>query len=74
MKESYRKKMDSALNYMQGINISEEIQDRARKWFLYNWEQSKTIGESGVGSKKGGRERERERGRGRVSSTSQHPC
>ncbi|XP_076470113.1 uncharacterized protein LOC143300380 isoform X2 [Babylonia areolata] len=45
VKDNYRKKMDSALHYMQSINISTTIQDRARKWFLYNWDQSKTIDE-----------------------------
>ncbi|PVD21328.1 hypothetical protein C0Q70_19501 [Pomacea canaliculata] len=45
VKDNYRKKMDAAMWYMQSINISHGIQDRVRKWFLYNWEQSKTIDE-----------------------------
>ncbi|KAK7474999.1 hypothetical protein BaRGS_00033746, partial [Batillaria attramentaria] len=45
VKDSYRKKMDAALSYMQSINIPNDIRDRARRWFLYNWEQSKTIDE-----------------------------
>lgn len=45
VQDSYRKKMDAALSYMQSINIDRDIMDRARRWFLYNWEQSKTIDE-----------------------------
>ncbi|KAL8590244.1 hypothetical protein ACOMHN_006361 [Nucella lapillus] len=45
VKTSYRKKMDDVLHYMQTIQISDYTQDRTRQWFLYNWEQSKTIDE-----------------------------
>ena len=46
VKENYHKKMNSVLHYMQSANISEDIQERAKKWFIYNWEQSKTFGMS----------------------------
>ncbi|XP_076449490.1 uncharacterized protein LOC143285924 [Babylonia areolata] len=45
VKTSYRKRMDDVLHYMQSIQISDYTQDRTRQWFLYNWEQSKTIDE-----------------------------
>ncbi|GFO46757.1 cyclic nucleotide-gated cation channel beta-1 [Plakobranchus ocellatus] len=45
VKDNYRKKMDSCLWYMQSINLPEEMKDKVREWFLYNWEQQKTIDE-----------------------------
>lgn len=45
VKDNYRKKMDSCLWYMQSINLPKEMKDRVRMWFLYNWEQQKTIGQ-----------------------------
>ncbi|GFS06619.1 cyclic nucleotide-gated cation channel beta-1 [Elysia marginata] len=45
VKDTYRKKMDSCLWYMQSINLPEEMKDKVREWFLYNWEQQKTIDE-----------------------------
>ncbi|BFZ13471.1 hypothetical protein BsWGS_16510 [Bradybaena similaris] len=45
VKDNYRKKMDSCLWYMQSINLPKEMKDRVRMWFLYNWEQQKTIDE-----------------------------
>ncbi|CAL1544828.1 unnamed protein product [Lymnaea stagnalis] len=45
VKDNYRKKMDSCLWYMQSINLPKEMKDKVREWFLYNWEQQKTIDE-----------------------------
>ena len=44
VKDNYRKKMDSCHWYMQSINLPQELKDRVRQWFLYNWDQQKTIG------------------------------
>ncbi|XP_059141680.1 potassium/sodium hyperpolarization-activated cyclic nucleotide-gated channel 1-like isoform X2 [Physella acuta] len=45
VKDNYRKKMDSCLWYMQSINLPQEMKDKVREWFLYNWNQQKTIDE-----------------------------
>ncbi|KAH9509574.1 cyclic nucleotide gated channel beta 1 [Bulinus truncatus] len=45
VKDNYRKKMDACLWYMQSINLPKEMKDRVRQWFLYNWNQQKTIDE-----------------------------
>ncbi|XP_046577928.1 cyclic nucleotide-gated cation channel beta-1-like isoform X2 [Haliotis rubra] len=45
VKSNYRKRMDQTIRYMESINIPKEMQERVRQWFLYNWEQHKTIDE-----------------------------
>ncbi|KAK0041032.1 cyclic nucleotide-gated cation channel beta-1, partial [Biomphalaria pfeifferi] len=45
VKDNYRKKMDACHWYMQSINLPKEMKDRVRQWFLYNWNQQKTIDE-----------------------------
>ncbi|GFO45982.1 cyclic nucleotide-gated cation channel [Plakobranchus ocellatus] len=45
VKDTYRKKMDSCHWYMQSINMPQELKERVRQWFLYNWDQQKTIDE-----------------------------
>ncbi|XP_050395780.1 cyclic nucleotide-gated cation channel beta-3 isoform X2 [Patella vulgata] len=45
VKDKYQKKMDAVSWYMSSINLPKTIQDRVREWFLYNWEQQKTLDE-----------------------------
>ncbi|XP_014666889.1 PREDICTED: cGMP-gated cation channel alpha-1-like isoform X2 [Priapulus caudatus] len=46
MKTEYRKTMDITTNYMQNLKVPNELQDRVKLWFNYNWEQQKTLNEN----------------------------
>jgi len=44
VKRTYTHRMDNALFYLKNMNLPKESQDRVRTWFIYNWEQQKSIG------------------------------
>uniref|UniRef100_A0A914D369 Cyclic nucleotide-binding domain-containing protein n=1 Tax=Acrobeloides nanus TaxID=290746 RepID=A0A914D369_9BILA len=43
--EEYRSTMDKALSECKRLELPEHIVDRVRSWFLYTWEQQKTLDE-----------------------------
>ncbi|GMR54795.1 hypothetical protein PMAYCL1PPCAC_24990, partial [Pristionchus mayeri] len=44
-KEEYRRKMDAALYECERLRLSPELTARVRSWFIYTWEQHKTLDE-----------------------------
>uniref|UniRef100_A0A183B313 DUF4806 domain-containing protein n=1 Tax=Echinostoma caproni TaxID=27848 RepID=A0A183B313_9TREM len=45
-KENYRKIMDATLSCMHHLHAPEQVMDKVRTWFMYNWEQQKTFGKN----------------------------
>ncbi|GMT01689.1 hypothetical protein PENTCL1PPCAC_23863, partial [Pristionchus entomophagus] len=43
--EEYRRKMDAALYECTRLRLSPELTQRVRSWFIYTWEQHKTLDE-----------------------------
>ncbi|KHJ95788.1 transporter, cation channel family protein [Oesophagostomum dentatum] len=44
-REEYRRKMDMALSECKRLGLSKELTNRVRDWFIYTWEQQKTLDE-----------------------------
>jgi hypothetical protein len=42
--------MDKALNECKTLGLPEDLTERVRSWFLYTWEQQKTLGKFGLQS------------------------
>lgn len=43
-KEEFRKTMDAALQYCQALKLPQEVQNKVRQWFIYTWQEQKTLG------------------------------
>jgi hypothetical protein len=43
-REQYRKSMDMALSECKKLRLPPHLIDRVRNWFIYTWEQQKTLG------------------------------
>lgn len=46
--EEFRATMDKALGECKRLNLPKELTSRVRSWFLYTWEQQKTLGKISV--------------------------
>ncbi|VDM62839.1 unnamed protein product [Angiostrongylus costaricensis] len=44
-REEYRRQMDMALSECKRLGLSKELTNRVRDWFIYTWEQQKTLDE-----------------------------
>ncbi|CAJ0594316.1 unnamed protein product [Cylicocyclus nassatus] len=44
-REEYRRKMDMALSECKRLGLPKELTNRVRDWFIYTWEQQKTLDE-----------------------------
>uniref|UniRef100_A0A1I7XHQ9 Cyclic nucleotide-binding domain-containing protein n=1 Tax=Heterorhabditis bacteriophora TaxID=37862 RepID=A0A1I7XHQ9_HETBA len=44
-REEYRRKMDMALSECKRLNLTKDLTNRVRDWFIYTWEQQKTLDE-----------------------------
>ncbi|CAI4227565.1 unnamed protein product [Auanema sp. JU1783] len=44
-REEYQRKMDLALGECKRLNLSKDLTDRVRDWFIYTWQQQKTLDE-----------------------------
>ncbi|VDO90078.1 unnamed protein product [Heligmosomoides polygyrus] len=43
-REEYRRQMDMALSECKRLGLPKELTNRVRDWFIYTWEQQKTLG------------------------------
>ncbi|PIO59273.1 hypothetical protein TELCIR_19270, partial [Teladorsagia circumcincta] len=44
-REEYRRQMDMALSECKRLGLPKELTNRVRDWFIYTWEQQKTLDE-----------------------------
>ena len=42
-KTNYRETMDKTVAYMNSVNVPEQVQNKVRSWFNYNWQHQKTL-------------------------------
>ncbi|VEL37129.1 unnamed protein product [Protopolystoma xenopodis] len=43
-RDAYRKAMDKSLAYIKQLKTPEEVVDKVRTWYLFNWDQQKCLG------------------------------